>query len=614
MGFVMAAAALAAGCQSPLDDYPYASLEQRLRDEVRRSASGAPAIQPEPEAASSRSPEVRRLDRESGPKHLAEAPIDAGRGLAPGDERFVDVALAEAVQMALAHNIEGRIARMQPKINFERITEEEAQFDWRVFASGEYGETQQPQPASALNGTSIGSNATIQERSSVAAGLRKRMQWGGTLELSAGLDYLNDSSPNLEFEPDPGYTANIGGRLTQPLLRNAGPINRARIELADNATQRDLHNLKQQLLSIAGEVEEAYWQLVFQRYRLAIQEQLLAETERTADELRQRRDVDVNPVQMAQAEREVRVRQTEVIRSRSDLRDASDRLKRVLNAPSLPLMGEVVIRPTDAPAEAPEVHALEDAIRLAVAERPELRVAMLEIDDARIRRRVAANQKLPRLDLTGEVRTLGLDESYTQASSSLTGEFIDWLVGLEFEHPLGNRAGKAAERRTRLAEQAQVLRYRDTAMDVVLSVKQALRAMRRTYDELSIARNARRAAMRNLEALDERKKMADDLTPEFLIDLRLRTQERLADAQTREVQAMVSFNIAQARYYQAVGTLLAEHDVDFEPPVPRKPIGGVPGRVPGYRPEGATAERLLDGPTDGLPPMRHREPIYQPQQ
>lgn len=602
-----------AACQDPMGDYPYAALEQRLIDRTERARAGdRPA--PVPTDAEQPTAEAKRLDEQSGPRQLSDEPINAGRGLAAAGDEFVDLDLKDAVQLAISHNIEGQIARLQPRIGIERVTEEQAQFDWRVFSTAQYGETQQPQPASALNGVSIGSDATIQENASIEAGLRKRMQWGGTLELSTGLDYLNDASPNLEFAPDPAYTTNLGGRLTQPLLRNAGPINRARIELAENASQREAYGLKQRLLAIAADAEEAYWQLVFQRYQLAIREQLLRETRRTRDELEERRDVDVNPVQMAQAEREVRVRETEVIRARADLRDASDRLKRVLNAPKLPLMGEVVIRPTAFPAEVPEVHELETALRTAVAERPELRIAMLEIDDARIRRRVAANQKLPRLDLTGEVRTFGLDESYSQAESELTGEFVDWLIGLDFEYPLGNRAGEAAVRRTRLAEQAQVLRYRDTAMEIVLSVKQSLRAMQRTFEELRIARQARRAAMKNLRALEERKKLADDLTPEFLIDLRLRTQERLAEAQTREVQAMVSFNIAQARYFQAIGTLLAEHEVDFEPPVALKPLGAGPRRIPGRRPEEAMVERLLADEPEGLPPMRHREPIYRPQQ
>jgi outer membrane protein TolC len=52
------------------------------------------------------------------------------------------------------------------------------------------------------------------------------------------------------------------------------------------------------------------------------------------------------------------------------------------------------------------------------------------------------------------------------------------------------------------------------------------------------------------------------LTPEFL-DLKLRRQEALANAETREIQAVVDYNVAISAYYQAMGTLLERNGIQF---------------------------------------------------
>ncbi len=51
---------------------------------------------------------------------------------------------------------------------------------------------------------------------------------------------------------------------------------------------------------------------------------------------------------------------------------------------------------------------------------------------------------------------------------------IDYLLGLRFEHPLGNRAAEAELRRARLERSQAVLAYRATVQSIVLDVKRAL--------------------------------------------------------------------------------------------------------------------------------------------
>jgi outer membrane protein TolC len=576
---ILAAMALCAccvtahGCRSPLAEGGAADLRRMVLASAQATlpadqAPGADDADWLSEPESVYADDVRReLDARTDPRRHADATPDLGPGLDRADARRVPMTLNQALVIAARHNLDVKLARVIPLIRREQVIEAEAEFDWAAFGSASVGQDDQPIPASTLNGVPVGSNATIRHNARLESGIRKRIQrLGGTIRVSAGADYINDQSPGLSFAPDPAWTANLALAVSQPLLRDFGAqVNGARIRLAANARDRDVLAVNGQLLRTSAETEAAYWELVFTHYRLVIEEQLLATTSRTRDEVAARRDVDANPVQLARARSELRSRRIEVIRARAAVRRASDRLKRLLNAPDLPVAGEAVVQPLDYPCELPEFHDLRAAVTDAVRHRPDLAQILLEVDDARIRMDVARNQRLPRLDLTGEVRHYGLDDELGESYEASGDDFVEYLVGLEFEQPIGNRAADAAVHRTRLARQAQSIRYRGAVRDVIIEVKDSLRRMQTSYRVLRVARDGRRAAAENLRALTEREKTGQELTPEFLLDLKLRTQQRLAQAEIDEVRATVDYNIARARFYQAIGRLPAEHRVPPEP-------------------------------------------------
>ena len=90
--------------------------------------------------------------------------------------------------------------------------------------------------------------------------------------------------------------------------------------------------------------------------------------------------------------------------------------------------------------------------------------------------------------------------------------------------------------------------------------------MRTAWELIGVNRSARRAAAENLRALREREEQGEALTPEFLLDLKLNTQQRLADAELREVQAVIDYNAAIAELRRAMGTLLEDNQIQVQWP------------------------------------------------
>jgi len=484
------------------------------------------------------------------------------------DQPEVALSLEETVRRAVANNLDLAVARLQPAFSAERLAAAEAVFDSVFFADTAWNDGDRPQAAPSVGGIPVGTAVRQQDAATFDTGIRKPFETGAQLTLSTGFEYVNNKTPGFNLVPDPGWTANATAGLTQPLLRNAGEdVNRAEIHLSRNTLRKDVHELERRLLATTADVVEAYWRLALARDTVVIRQQLLNMTLETREKIDRRQEFDVSPVQRAQAYSFVELRRSDLIRAQRDWRDASDRLKRLLDDPSLPLTGEAGVAPADDPSEAAFKMSLLDGVTTALQHRPEVRQALIEIDDADVRQRVADNQRLPLLNFNAQVQYLGLDGSGEGAYSEIgEADFIEYVLGAQFEQPIGNRAAEAEFRAARLVKQSSVINYRSTARQVVLEVKEALRRLRTSHALIAVNRAARRAAAENLRALLEREDKGEALTPEFLLDLKLNTQQRLAEAQLLERQSVVDYNIAAGRLLQATGSLLERHGITVDAP------------------------------------------------
>lgn len=514
-----------------------------------------------------------QLDNLSGPTAYEQDPLDVGVDLlGQRMPKVVKMTLQQAIHHAAASNLDVRFARIQPAITETLVTQAEADFDAIFFSNFDFQKQDTPQPRA---GAGLAAFGTVQQDTrSLTTGIRKNLVSGGDMTFSTQLG-RNFRDPSFFSEPtlepiNVWYDSNILVSLNQPLLRNFGAdINRAQILLQENARAEAIQDLHGQLLDTVLETEIAYWNLVFSRYELMIQQRLLGRTIAERNRLKQRKTFDVSPVQLTQANSFVELRRGNVIRARQNIRNASDEVKRLIYSKELPLAGEALILPLDSPADLPIKFSLLDAVSTALRHRPELRRKLYEINDATIRHRFAENQRLPQLDLAAGIQYNGVtprkNDDLDDAFDTLTdGDFIDYIFSLQFELPIGNRQAEALYRQQQLARKQVVIDYRRTAEQVILEVKAALRSLHTNYQLIDAERASRRAAADNLRALEEQEEAGVALTPEFLLDQKLEAQRRLAIAETSEIQALIAYNAAISTLYDAMGTLLERNGIDFQ--------------------------------------------------
>lgn len=584
------ALSLAAGCASPLAERS----EEELRRSIIRSAERELA-----EAGGA--PEQRTLTRESlaneleiRPEHLEEIDNDYNPqryfldGAAVGADNAVDqvssllsedlygrpqrvvaLGLERAVHSAVRRNLALEEARLAPAISEAQAVAAEAAFDWVFFTNLNW--TDLDEPSSGAGFLNLSSVTTSQQSVNSTTGLRKQLETGGSFSIQQELVYtdIRASAFGVLPSPNPASAVNYTVALDQPLLRGFGSdVALAQVRLARNAERTAISGLRQTLIETVTEAEQAYWELVRAHRQLVIAAKLLERGEAVRDDIKVRRILDAIQAQVADAIATVESRRGDVLRAQTALRRASDRLKLIINDPDLPVGSEVLLIPTDLAVDEPISYSLVDAIDSAIDNRPELDQAVLRIDDASIREVVADNNRLPSLDFRASATLHGFEDSFDEAyGNSFDNEFLDdFILGLFFEQPIGNRAGEAGFRQRRLERLRSVVGYRRTVQNVVLDVKNALDNVVTNYKLIEQAKTSRIAAAEALRTLGVEKRLTDRGFTVERLDLEFSQQDQLAAAERAEIAALIDYNTSIAELHRAMGTALERNRIEFVVP------------------------------------------------
>ncbi len=556
------------------------SAREAVAPEGRRyleEAAGAPDIQVRSGAEAGTLPfdeaKIEQLDELGGIGAYGTIDPDLGNDLLDEAQETRPISLDEAVASAVANNLRVAAAELAPAINAEEAIAAEAVFDWVFFADFAWTVTDQPSPVPVVNGVPVGVGANTSQQVEYNTGLRKRVTSGGEFTVSQGQTYRDNTTPGFSQDPDPSNQATVELGFDQPLLRGFGQdVSLAEVHLSRNLT-RDAQLLYEgTLIETVNETELAYWSLLLAYHELQIRQQLLGAGEGVRDQLEPRLEFDARLAEFADAVATTEQRRSQVIAARNRLRQASDRLKALIESPGLSLGGETLLLPSDSVLDQAVTINVLDALETALRQRPEIERAMIAVDSADIRVDVADDARLPRLDL--QLRTVyrGLDESTGEAYEQVfDSNFVDYIVGLQFERALGNREAEAGYRARRLERLRAMAEYREAVQGVVLDVKTALRDVQTAYALIEQNRIARLAATESLRALQAREEI-DGLTPTFL-DLKLRRQEAVATTEFSEVGALVEYASALSRLRAAIGTTLDERGIRVVPPTGEELLG-----------------------------------------
>ena len=514
--------------------------------------------------------------------------FEANVGPIPGGERVgVDTAnqlsltIEDAVEMALRNNNSVEIARNNRQINEFNLKAFRGIYDPLLAGQGYYESATVP-TASAIGGAVNG--AVTQTRFFGNGGLSGFSPKGGG-QYSALFDSSRTNTSNTNAFLNPQFPSTLTFSYTQPLFRNRSiDQNRRQIEIAKRNVDLSDSQFRAQAITIVYEVEQAYWNLVFALRTLQVQldavKQAQAQLESNQRQVKQGVQAPIDVVattsQLSTFQQNAFVAQEAVTR-------AENALKVLL----LPNRGaaewERPITPVSPINLEPPQISLEVATAEALKNRPELEQIDINTEINRIDQRYFRNQTKPQVDLFATYTSQGLAGTTTARSiDPLTGEtrvptnlngnyltsltnlfqqdYPTYRVGVTVSLPLGNHVAKANLGRS-LVEGDRLQNQREQQEQTIESeVRNAVEAVRSTQARLAAAVAARKAFEQLYES--EQRQFRAGTTTLYLV---LQRQTDLITARGRELFAQTDLNRAISEFHRAIGTTLAENNVEVTP-------------------------------------------------
>ncbi len=509
------------------------------------------------------------------------------RSLLPGARTMVHLSLRDAILRAVSNSLDIRVVSFDPAISYEDMIQAAAEFDTVVFGEFNYAKSDRQ------SNTTF--QPTVTKNKTWGAGLRGKTLTGATWETGWSATRTWEEPGSVFNAFNKWWEPELTFELTQPLLRDAWTeVNLAQLRIARIDHGVSLSEFRGRVEEVVTQAISSYWALWRARRDWRIQRTLLDNTVETRNRVMSRMRIDASEVELKQAEASVATRRAALIRARKTILDVQDALARLLGDDQVNLLEPYELVLDTPPSTAPVDLDATDQLLSALTHSPLLEQARLGIAGAGISVTVAENQLLPRLDLQLSGGLQGLDRAKHEAYENLgTGNYASYFFGLLFEYPLGNRAARSALRQAKTRRLQAITALQNTADQIAVAVKERLRQIATTWEEIEANRQAVAAAARQLEALNVEERRVK-LSPEFL-NTKLRAQETLAGAQRAALQAVMDYNTAQIELAETTGTVLRQQEVEVVlprviggpvgvRPVPRAPASRRPSAAPATRP------------------------------
>jgi outer membrane protein TolC len=492
-----------------------------------------------------------------GPKYLREHVVD-------GKLRLT---LQDAVVLVLANNTNVRLQELSIENAKYSLLGAHSPFD--PFVQGSFSsQGQRSQTSTQLAGAPSGLS-TLNQLTQI--NYSQTLETGTNFQLNFNTTkYSSNSSFN---SINPSISSFAGFQFTQPLLRNRWLFaNRAPLVIARRNVRGSRATFGAQVSGTVQQVVGQYWNVVQARGNLDVAQKSLEAAEATYKH--DKRSLELGalpPLDIYRSESQVAGRRVQVIQSEYALKQAEDAFRQTVGADLDPYFRALDLNLTEPPEPEGELRNIDvsSALQQALSKRPELEAAhqFLANDDTSIR--LAHNNLLPDLRLSGNYSGNGLNNLSTasQASTGGLGDSLSQLFGFGFPSygfgltlnlPVRNRSGQAALGNALVSRSRDLYSERQIRQQITYDVSNAVHQLEEAKISIAASKEAVDLARKTMGA--EQRKYELGTGQIFLV---LEAQTELAAAEQGLLQAEVSYRLAVAAVDYATGNLLEPYGVQI---------------------------------------------------
>jgi HAE1 family hydrophobic/amphiphilic exporter-1 len=518
----------------------------------------------------------------------------------------VSLSLADAIRLALRNSNDIDESRTDVRIAEFNLTAARGVYD-PVFSTESFYERATNPTSSTLGGAGASGSVTQTDATGAFRLGGFSPKGGGAYELDFSSTRLTTTNQNVTLNPQ--FPTAFTLTYTQPILRGLRfDNNRRTIEIAKKNLSLTDAQFRQRAIEVISQVEQSYWDLVFALRNLQVQIDAVKQA-RVQVESNQRLVAQgvLAPIDIVAANTQVTTFEQNVYTAQESVTRAENTLKTLILAERTAALWSRPLTPvTPVSLEPPRV-PLEQAVRTAIDNRPELAQLQTSAEINRIDERFFRDQSKPQVDLVGTYTSTGLAGSavsptinpntsanaqlrarvnelsgiaglplldtgttttgstvnpnlvggYTTSLANLLAQdYPTYRVGVRIELPFRNRTAQANLGRS-LAEGRRITNQRAQAEQLIeADVRNATQSLRSAEARLASAAATRSSAEQQFES--EQRQFRAGTTTVFLV---LQRQNELLAARGRELQAQTDLNKAIAEFQRATGNTLGANNV-----------------------------------------------------
>ncbi len=443
------------------------------------------------------------------------------------------LSLQDAIQLALQHNLDLQIDRYNPQVALYNLRAYYSAYEPTLTTSGEHDHAESGNRLLQGGFIIAGSSSDNNSFSSALSGITPI---GTSYSLQGN---ANDSYGRSAGSPFENSFATASFTITQPLLKNFWiDANRLTIRVARNRLKYSEITLQLQIMQIITRLEQAYYDLIYNRENLTVQQKAVELAERLVMENRKRLEVGaLAPLDLQSAEAQAASSRAAVIAARSQL-GTQERVVKQLITDQYREWANLGIEPVGMLTAPVPIVNLQDSWSKGLTQRPELLQAKLDIERQGIQLKYDKNQLLPEVDAFGSYGYNGTGFEFSDAFGNLrSADTRSYTYGGRLTIPLGNIRARNALKSDKATMQQLVLTVKQLEQTIMITIDNDIGVIRANYDQVQATRAAREYEEAALDA--EQKKLESGKSTTYTV---LQVQRDLTTARGNEILALDTYN------------------------------------------------------------------------
>jgi outer membrane protein len=387
--------------------------------------------------------------------------------------------------------------------------------------------------------------------------------------LSVAFNNMKQHSTQRFLLYNPDFVSSFSFTITHQLLSGGGAVNRRFMQVTKKQAEIEQQIYRSQINTTLALAENTYWDLVAARENVRVAQQSLDVAKQLYNDNKVREEFGkISSLEVVTAESEVAARQRDLINAQSALQMKEVDLKNIV-AKEIDVLGSAKIEPSD-PLPEPkdtDVPRIEDALSLALRNRPEVRQAEMNLQVQDIAIRYEKNLLKPSLVLFAMFNSSGLygDRTIDNGDGTttilpggmlqawrrvLSWDYPEWAAGFSLTINLRNRSPQADNYRAKLEQMQTETSLQRTKNSIALEVRKSIVGLIQNRSQVEAARKAV-ALTRELASAEQIRMIEGVSTPYDVI----RRQRDVRAAEFAEVQAQSNYAKALVELGRATGSL-----------------------------------------------------------